>query len=60
MNEKILSLIGLILGGITVIMAFVAGLEWDWGIIGLFAGAGLVVSNLNAAILAIKNNQNKK
>lgn len=53
MNSKLLSLIGLVLGAITVIVSLVAGLEWDWGLIGLFAGAGLVVTNLNAGIEAI-------
>ena len=54
MNSKLLSLIGLVLGAITVIIALIAGLEWYWGLIGLFAGAGLVVTNLNAGIEAIK------
>ncbi|MDE5604746.1 MAG: hypothetical protein K2I73_04080 [Eubacterium sp.] len=50
MNKKVLSIIGLVLGAITVIVAFMAGLSWDWGVIGLFAGLGIIVSNLSGVI----------
>ncbi len=59
MNSKLLSIIGFGCGVLTLILAFIAGLEWDWGLIGLAAGAGLIATNLNVTMAAIKENKDK-
>lgn len=56
MNTKVFSLLGLILGGIVVIMSFIAGLEYDWGILGLVSGAGIVLTSLPGVIQGFSKN----
>lgn len=47
MGKKVFGIIGLILGVLTVALAVVAGLDYDWGILGLVTGIGLISTNIS-------------
>lgn len=47
MGKKVFGIIGLIIGIITIGLSVVAGVNYDWGIIGLVSGVGLIATNIS-------------